>query len=96
MDVKADKTYSMTMGSQGVTIVVTGTWELKDKSWTTTVTDAKIDGQLPAQAAMYKDMIDGQLAAMKGQQSTSTVEFPDAQTMKMTGNGQTATVTRVK
>ena len=94
LDVRADKTYTMSMANQGLTFSVTGTWDIKDKDWTTTVTDAKIEGDLPPAAASLKPMIDQQLNGMKGEKTTAKVEFPDAKTMKMTAGGTTATLTR--
>lgn len=97
VEYKADKTFLITVGQQGINVEISGTYTSTDTEVTSTTGDIKIVGDLPAQAAAMKPMIEAELAKQKGKVEKSTYKLTDADTVEYTSEkGTKFTMTRVK
>lgn len=97
LEFKGDKTYVMLITGQGTTFRMDGTYTFEEKNLTLTVSEAKIEGDLPPQAAAMKPMLDKMMADIKGQTTKGTVEFKSNDEAVFTAEGGTpTTLTRVK
>lgn len=95
---KGDKTYSVTAEGNGASFEMSGTYTLGEEgAITMKITDAGFKGDLPAEAAAMKPMMDAMFEEMKGQEQTGKIEFKSADevVLDFSGSGP-VTLTRVK